>query len=134
METHVKVLGALNIAFGALGLLGAFALMVLFGGAAGIVSANADADAAIAVPIIGLTGFALVTFLVTLSVPGIIIGFGLLTLRPWARVGGIVVSILMLMGIPFGTVLGVYGIWVLFSKDTERLFTAAPASPPISPS
>jgi hypothetical protein len=133
METHVKVLGALNIAFAALGLLGAFALVVLFGGVAGIVSANADADAAIAVPIIGLTGFALVTFLVTLSVPGIIIGFGLLNLRPWARVGGIVVSILMLMGIPFGTVLGVYGIWVLFSKDTERLFTAAPASPPISP-
>jgi hypothetical protein len=134
METHVKVLGALNIAFGALGLLAAFALVVIFSSAAGLVSANADADAAIAIPIIGLTGFALVTFLVTLSVPGVIIGLGLLNLRPWARVGGIVVSILMLMGIPFGTILGVYGIWVLFSKDTERLFTAAPASPPISPS
>ena len=128
METHVKVLGALNIAFGALGLLAAFALMLIFGGAAGAVSASGEPDAAIAVPIIGLTGFALVTFLVVLSVPGIIIGIGLLNLRPWARIAGIVVSILMLMAIPFGTVLGVYGIWVLFSKETERLFNAAPAT------
>lgn len=128
MDTHVKVLGALNIAFGALGLLGAFALLLIFGGVAGAVSASGEPDAAIAVPIIGLTGFALVTFLVVLSVPGIVIGFGLLNLRPWARVGGIVVSILMLMAIPFGTVLGVYGIWVLFSKDTERLFIGRSAT------
>ena len=121
METHVKVLGALNIAFGALGLLAGVRARGDLQQRRRLVSANADADAAIAIPIIGLTGFALVTFLVTLSVPGVIIGLGLLNLRPWARVGGIVVSILMLMGIPFGTILGVYGIWVLFSKDTERL-------------
>jgi len=125
METHVKVLGALNVAFGAFGMLAAFALVVIFGSAAGLVSANADADAAIAIPIIGLTGFALVTFLVTQSVPAIIIGLGLLNLRPWARVAGIVVSILMMMVIPFGTILGVYGIWVLFSKDAEKLFKPA---------
>src|SRR5262245_30504631 len=124
METHVKVLAALNIAFGALGLIGAFMLVVIFGGAAGLVSANGDPDAAIAIPIIGLTGFALATFLVTLSVPGLIIGFGLLNLRPWARVGGIVVSILMMTAIPFGTALGVCGIWVLFSRETEKLFKA----------
>jgi len=134
METHVKVLGALNIAFGTIGIFGAIVLALILGGAAGIITADTDADAAIAVPIIGLTGVALVTFLLTLSIPGIIIGFGLLKLRPWARIAGIVVSILMLTGIPFGTVLGVYGIWVLFSKDTERLFIAPPVSPRTSPS
>ena len=36
METHVKVLGALNIAFGVLGLFGAVALVLIFGGAASI--------------------------------------------------------------------------------------------------
>jgi hypothetical protein len=35
-----------------------------------------------------------------------------------------VISILSLMMIPFGTIVGVYGLWVLFSKDTERLFTS----------
>src|SRR5829696_4464165 len=127
METHVKVLGALQIALGAVGLFGAVVLLVVFGGAAGLVGASGDADAAIAMPVIGITGVALVGFLVALSLPSVIIGIGLLWLRPWARVGGIVISVLGLMMIPFGTIIGVYGLWVLFSKDGERLFSAATA-------
>jgi hypothetical protein len=123
METHVKVLGALNIAFGALGVVGALALMLVFGITAGAAGVSGDPDAAFAAPIIGITGTALVTFLVLLSLPGIIIGVGLLRLRPWARIAGIVVSIMSLIAVPFGTVLGAYGLWVLFSKDTERLFS-----------
>ena len=42
---------------------------------------------------------------------------------PWSRIAGIVISIVMLMMIPFGTVVGLYGLWVLFSKDSERLFS-----------
>jgi hypothetical protein len=125
MDIHVKVLGALNIAFGALGLVGALALMLVFGVSASAVGVSGDPDAAFAVPIIGITGMALVAFLVILSLPGIIIGIGLLRLRPWARIAGIVVSIMSLIMIPFGTVLGAYGLWVLFSKETERLFSPA---------
>ena len=43
-----------------------------------------------------------------------------------------VVSILSLMMIPFGTVVGAYGLWVLFSKDTERLFTTASVGQPVN--
>jgi hypothetical protein len=125
METHVKVLGALQIALGALGLFGALILVLVFGGAAGIVGASGDPQASIAIPIIGLTGMALVTFLLLMSLPSVITGIGLLRLRPWARIAGMVLSIIGLMMIPFGTIVGVYGLWVLFSKDTERLFTAA---------
>src|SRR5262245_40820616 len=103
----------------------AFALMLVFGGVAGAVSSAGDPDAAVALPIIGLTGFALVTFLVALSAPGIIVGIGLLGMKPWARVAGIVLSILMLTAMPFGTIIGVYGIWVLFTRETERLFSAS---------
>jgi hypothetical protein len=123
MDTHVKVLGALQIALGALGLCFAALLVVVLGGAAGIVGTSGNPDAAIALPIIGITGMALVTFLVLMSLPGIIIGIGLLRFRPWARIAGIVLSILNLSMIPFGTVVGVYGVWVLFSKETERLFS-----------
>jgi hypothetical protein len=125
METHVKVLGALNIAFGALGMVVALVLMLVFGVSAGAVGVSGDPDAAFAAPIIGITGTVVVTFLVMLSLPGIIIGIGLLKLRPWARIAGIVVSIMSLIAFPFGTVLGAYGLWVLFSKDTERLFSPA---------
>jgi hypothetical protein len=129
MDTHVKVLAALQVAFGALGLLFAVLLVFVFGGAAGIVGASGDPDASIAVPIIGLTGMALVGFLVVTSLPSVIIGVGLLKMRPWARIAGIVISIILLVMIPFGTIVGAYGLWVLFSKDTERLFmTAAPSA------
>jgi len=130
METHVKVLGALQIALGVFALLVALLLVVVFGVAAGAVSVSDDPNRTIALPIIGITGMALVTFLLTLSLPVIITGIGLFRLRPWARVAGIVLSIFGMMMVPFGTIVGAYGLWVLFSKDTERLFAAAaPAGP-----
>src|SRR4051812_35534810 len=125
MNTHVKVLGALQIAFGAIGLLFAVLMVFVFGGAASIVGASGNPDASFAVPIIGLTGMALVGFLTVTSLPSLIVGIGLLKFRPWARIAGIVLSIVVLVMVPFGTIIGAYGLWVLFSGDTERLFTAA---------
>jgi hypothetical protein len=125
METHVKVLAALHIVLGALGVLVAFALLVIFGGAAGLLGLSADPEAAIAVPIVGLTGTALVSLVLLLSLPGVIIGLGLFRFRPWARLAGIVLSAFNLLWIPFGTLVGVYGLWVLFSAETERLFVPA---------
>ena len=127
MDTHVKVLAVLRIAFGVLGVCGALVLLLVFGGAAGIAGASGDADAALAVPIIGIAGMALVVFLLILSLPGLVVGIGLWQLRPWARVGGIVLAFLDLLGFPFLTLFGIYGLWVLFSKETERLFAGVPA-------
>ena len=129
MDTHVKVLGVLHVAMGALGLIGALLLVLVFGGVAGIIAADGDPDAAVAVPIIGLTGTALVACVAALSLPAVIVGIGLVQFRSWARIGGLVLSILDLIWIPFGTILGVYGLWVLLSKDTERAFKGTAAAP-----
>ena len=129
MDTHVKVLGVLNMLCGGLGLLTALMLTFVFGGVAAAVGASGDADSAAAIPIIGFAGMAIVGFIAVWSLPGIIVGFGLYRLRPWARVAGIILSVLALIAIPFGTLLGVYGLWVLFSKETEQLFVAKPAAP-----
>jgi hypothetical protein len=124
MTTHIKVLGLLYIALSVLGLLMALFLSLIFGTASGIVGASVEPrDAAIALPIIGLTGMMLVVFLLVLSLPGLVAGIGLLKFRPWARVLAIVVAVINLVHIPFGTIVGIYGLWVLFNKDTERLFT-----------
>jgi len=130
METHVKVLGALEIAMGVFMLLGALMIVLVFGVAADAVRVSDSPNTTIALPIIGITGMALVTFLLTLSLPGIIVGIGLLGLRPWARIAGIVLCILGMTMIPFGTIIGAYGLWVLFSRDTERLFAPPYAGPP----
>lgn len=130
MDTHVKVLGVLYIAFSALGLLAALFFAVTLGGSAAIVGAAADAeDAAIALPIIGIAGTALVVFLLVVSLPGLIAGFALLAYKPWARILALVLSVINLIHIPFGTVVGIYGLWVLLNKETERLFNRPAAAP-----
>jgi len=124
MTTHVKVVAVLYLFLSAFGLLAALAVSMAFGLAGGIVGANADAEgAAIAVPIIGLTGTMLVVFLVLTSLPGLIAGVGLLKFRSWARVLGIVVAILNLIHIPIGTAVGIYALWVLLNRESERLFS-----------
>lgn len=127
MQTHVKVLGVLYLAVGGCMLVAALFLVVTMGGAAGIVGAAADPeDAAIAIPILGIAGTALAGFLGLFALPSLITGYGLITFKPWARIVGIVLSAISLINIPFGTIVGVYGLWVLLSKETERLFDAAP--------
>jgi hypothetical protein len=124
MDTHVRVLGVLYTALGALGLMFAAFLLIGLGGAAGLITASADPDeAALAVPILSLVGTALIGFLVALSLTAVITGIGLLYFKPWARITGIVLSAIALLGFPWITIIGIYGLWVLFSKDTERFFS-----------
>jgi hypothetical protein len=128
METHVKVLGVLYLVLSALYLLVALFLAATLGGTAGIVSATAGPeDAAIAIPVLGIAGTALVIFLVVFALPGLLTGYGLLKYKPWARILGIVLSAMSLVNVPLGTIAGAYGLWVLLNKETERLFDGAPA-------
>jgi hypothetical protein len=130
MTTHVKVLGVLFIAFSAITLLVALFLLLAIGGAAGIVGMTAPPeDAAIAIPVLGIAGTTLGLMLLIVSLPGLVTGWGLLAFKPWARIVGIVLSALQLFNIPFGTALGIYGLWVLLNKDTEALFTPATTIP-----
>jgi hypothetical protein len=129
MTTHVKVLGILYITLSSLTLCAALFLALAVGTAGGIVAANAQGspEAAVALPIIGVAGSALVIFLVAIALPGIIAGIGLLKLKSWARILGIVLAAINLINIPFGTMLGAYGLWVLLNKETERMFSDTPA-------
>jgi hypothetical protein len=45
MDLHVKILAAFHLVLGVLGLVGALIVLMVFGGAAGIVSAVGDPDA-----------------------------------------------------------------------------------------
>ena len=121
MNTHVKVLGVLFLVLSAFGLMAALVVGIGIGGAAGIVSATADADPAV-IPILGLAGSVLVLVLLALSLPGLVAGVGLLKFQPWARILAIVLCAINLINFPFGTIFGAYGLWVLLTKETEALF------------
>jgi hypothetical protein len=129
MATHVKVLGALHLVFGALGVIGALIALAFFGGLAGIVGMDHDPDARISIPILGAIGGFIFIILLIISLPSIIAGIGLLQFRPWARILTLIISAIDLLHVPFGTILGFYGFWVLLSREGEQLFVRAPATP-----
>ena len=123
MHTHVRTLGILHIVFGSLGVCLGLGFLLLFGGIAGIVGMSDPNDEAIlAIPILGIIGTVIFVVTLLLSLPGIIAGIGLLGYKDWARILTIVLSFLHILNIPFGTALGVYGLWVLFSPESVAIF------------
>src|ERR1700733_14149046 len=126
MAQHVKILGVLHIVLGGLGVLGAITALLVFGGVSALVAADHSPDSVAAIPILGVIGGFVFIFVMAISLPGLIIGIGLVQFRPWARVAGIVVSALDLLGFPFHTALGIYGLWVLLNRETEQMFGVPP--------
>ncbi|MDB4950740.1 MAG: hypothetical protein JWM27_3389 [Gemmatimonadetes bacterium] len=116
MDDHVKTLGWMYIIFGALGLVVAFFVALIVGGA-GILSGDAQAAA-----ITSGVGLLVGVFVALMSAPSILAGWGLLNRRPWARILTIVLAVLSLPGIPIGTLLGIYSLWVLMNERTVELF------------
>lgn len=116
MEQHVTVLGVLHIAWGALGLLTALVVTIAMVGA-GIIAADPDAMTVLSIVATSI-GFAIVLP----SLPGLVGGIGVIKYQPWARIVLLVVGFLNLLLIPFGTILGIYTIWVLMHGDVKRMF------------
>ncbi len=140
MRDHLRVLGTLNIAMGAMVALIGVAVFFISGAVAGFLASRistSDHDAVVAAPIVAAGGLAVAIFFWVLSLPSIVGGWGLLQLKPWSWLLMVIVSILHLFHVPLGTALGVYGLWVLFSDDARRLLDrrsvgyGVPASPTV---
>lgn len=125
MDRHITVLGTLYIAFSALTLLvAAIVFIAVLGG--GVLSGDREAMA-----ITSIVATAIAGLLTVLALPGIIGGIGLLRRRQWARALIMILGFLNLLAIPFGTILGIYTIWVLLKPETELLF--APQQTAVAP-
>lgn len=123
MDRHVRILAVLNIIFGLAGLFGGSLVLLFLGGFRGFMDwANRTGGSAM----FNVIAAGLLIFTMTLAAPCFVTGAGLLGWKPWARVLGIVVCALNLMNFPFGTALGLYGLWVLLSEATEPLFDTDP--------
>lgn len=123
MDKHITAVGALFIAFGALGLfLALIVLVAVVGG--GLISGD---EAAIAITsIVGISIAGPFLLIEALKVVG---GIALLQRRPWARILVLVLSFVSLIMIPIGAAYGIYAIWVLMKDDTVRLL-ATPSDAP----
>jgi hypothetical protein len=124
MSKHVTVVGSIQIGFSILGLIGAAVIFVTLSFARGQVG-NDDAGE-IVLRFLSISLPLLVGFISAVGLAG---GIGLLIYKPWARYLVIVVSALGCVNIPFGTLKGVYAIWVLIQDDTIKLFKQVNAVP-----
>ncbi len=115
MKTHIKVVGWLYIIFSLMGLLSAVIVIIAVAGG-GMISGN-DLAIRITALVAAIVGGILVLF----SLPGLIVGAGLLGMKAWARVLAIVLGILNLLIVPVGTLLGIYTLYVMLDKETEAL-------------
>ena len=117
MDKHLTIIGIVNITFGiVLFVLGIIIFTAVTGG--GLLSGDSEA-----IFITSIVGSAIGIFFTLLSIPGIIGGIGLLQHKRWARILMLIKSILDLLNIPIGTVIGVYTIWVLMQDETIALLT-----------
>jgi len=113
LEHHVRLVGLLNIVVGALSGLIAIFQFLFFGGPLTI---------AVYLSIQTLVVTVWLWIMLLLTIPSIVIGVGLLSFRGWARVSGILLAIFQLLNLPFGTLVGFYSLWVLFSDDADMIF------------
>ena len=116
MEEHVRILGILYIALSALGIIAAAIVFVALVGS-GLITGDEEVIFITRIVGIGVSGL-----LVLFSLPGIFAGLGLLKYESWARILALVLGFINLINIPFGTMLGVYTIWVLTNKEAQELF------------
>ena len=120
MDRHVKILGVLNMVYGIVGALAAIIALVNFGGFQGIYAAfNED--------ILGLVAMILVAFQLLIAVPCVVAGNQVRKLQDWARVMLIIISAINVLNVPFGTLIGAYGLWTLMTPETDPLFQNATA-------
>jgi hypothetical protein len=116
VNKHVTILGILFLVFHGLALVAAILIFGLMSGV-GLLTGEVQAGG-----IMMIIGTVIAAIMAVMAIPGLIGGYGLLRRRKWAR---ILVSILGFISIfepPFGTVLGVYALWVLLHRETIPLF------------
>lgn len=116
ISTHLNLLGWLYVVANTFFLLLAAFGFFLFPTLAVI---SRDADVTMVLSILG-TAFGIL--MVLLALPGLVVGYGLLRHKPWARLWGMVIAVFNLLNFPFGTVIGFYALFVLSQQAAIEFF------------
>ena len=117
LDNHIKILSILFFAYGFIKCIIGIVIMSVLS-MAGELSGNEDA-----IRITSIIGDSIASILIFLSIPNIIGGIGLYKRQKWGRILALMLCFLSLLSIPFGTALGIYGIWVLLNDDSKEIFT-----------
>jgi hypothetical protein len=125
MQSHLRLLGILQLVWGAIGVLLGVALLLLAVGALAIGLMHTGDPVAS-----GVTAFTFSVFAAALLIGGAANAWAGRSLRrqePAGRTATLVLSVPNLFVLPFGTALGVYALWVLLHNETRTVLLGARA-------
>ncbi len=128
VQGHVQLLGILWLAISAFNTIGGVVLYLV----ANTVFAHMrdmgapEAPTAFLRPLLSVIGI----FVLAKAACGFLAGWGLMQRESWARVLALVLGFLSLFNIPFGTVVGIYTLWVLLPAQSQGEYEGLVASRP----
>jgi len=117
----VTIIAIYHFIVGGLALLGALAILIF---AILPVSFSRGDPGGIAAALAALGLGLLITL--AFGVAAVIVGWGLLQVRTWARWGAIVLAILQLPAFPIGTIIGALILWYLLTDEGRQVFEGTP--------
>ena len=115
LARHLRLLGALWIVLSIFRLVSAGALLIVGHTLFRSVRITPPAENFLSAMMSLIGGFLLV-----LAVAGFVTGWALLERLLWARILALILAFVSLPAIPFGTLLGIYTLWVLLPAEAEE--------------
>ena len=126
--TRIALIVAAGLAFATAALL----LFIFLSGAV-LIGWGTERAGLLGSALLGVTGVILAVLFAAFGVADLLIAAGIAKGRPWARFAGTAMAVLLLVGFPVGTVLGVLALMGLLGRDARDWFgsprTVRPAFP-----
>jgi len=116
LPTHISVLGWLYI-FG-----NTFFLIVAGIGFFLLPTIGSLSRNGVATTVLSVLGAIFALLMIVVALPGLVAGYGLLKHKQWARLLAMLTAVLGLVNFPFGTVIGVYALFILTQQSAIDCF------------
>ena len=122
-EEHNKILGIMHLVYGGMHALSLVVMLFVFlimGITIPFGFSGRDAPPAALFAVIGIIVF---VFMLVLTIPPFVAGYGFLKRKQWSKVAGVISACLALLSVPMGTALGVYTFWFLFGEKGRQMYS-----------
>ncbi len=127
-KEHNKIIGILHLVEGGLQIFGAIILAIfLLGFGFYLKTGNSFQDAEWWGNLLFIIAIALALLSFLLAFVNLIAGWKMLKEKSGARTWGIVASIICLLNIPLGTIIGAYSLWFLFGVEGKEMYSGKKA-------
>jgi hypothetical protein len=121
METHKRVLGILFIVTGTMQAVALIIVSFLFATLFPLIIEQAQGEGMWILEWLRQFGQVFAFCMIFLfSIPSIIAGIGLLNKQKWALTFALILGCFKLFSFPFGTMIGIYAIWV-YAEDQKQV-------------